>query len=183
MKPESKQSLKSHAPSIGAVLVAIATAVGGVTTLLDSREKSRQAETNRVESDEAVYTELSKQFEEYADDVDKELDDIHDEQDQCEQDLVELQIRVGVLERLGPDDDLVRAALAEEIYDSAVEYGQPVTELPAQDPAAPWEGIDAEAEDVAEGWTKKKTRKTRTPAFPAPKASGEFLEKIQRKAW
>lgn len=78
MDPGKKGKIKDAAPTIGAVVISVATAVAGVAGWLENLEKARRAEHYRIAADEAIAEKQTTQ----------------------DAQLMELRIRVGVLEKL-----------------------------------------------------------------------------------
>jgi len=193
VKPETKEKVKENKYSLSAVIVAIATAIGGMAECQSNETQAQNAENIRVASDEALLKELeqlrasNEKYKEFANEIGEELDELHEKSVTCQQNDVELEIRVGVLERLGPNDVLVRDALVEEL-DRLAEEENTHFEPPAdftEDMKAE-EKAEEVAEKVVSEKTARKKKKKRVfdfapPDPPAPAA--ELLEQIQQKAY
>lgn len=181
MKPSSKEAIKHHAPSLGAVLIAIATAIGGLFSWLDSREKSRLSEVQRIEADKVLLDELAGQFEGYAKETNREIDDLVLGEKACNDQLVELRIRVGVLERSAGGGGAETQALLEELREAVRKAeGAPVATGPPQPFVVP-PGVTVSDRRADLEEKRKKANAASSPSFEAKKA--EIYDQIQQKAW
>lgn len=181
---------KEEKVSWGAVIIAVAAAIGGVAECNASRSSAVQAEEYRVEADEALLDRLST-LEEATVKRDQKINavreelDVHDEEiAELERARVELEIRVGVLSRSRPDGEVDRDALLEELFRLAEEEG--VDEFMTSSIPTP-DSAEEAAEVLVQEKKAQKKKKTSKPAPPDPltrfPAAQSTRDVIQQKAY
>lgn len=191
MKQESKDKLKSNAPSLGAVVIALATMVGGISECNKGRADAKKSEKFRVNADKAIVAQIDA-LEEIARKRDQQVKELkaalkgHDDEIKTlEKARIKLEIRVGVLQRSVPNGDMDHSALLDELWRLAEEEG--VDEVMTSSTPPP-ESAEEAAEVLVQEKKAKKTKPSPLDDFeplpllgPSPKE--QVLEAIEQKAY
>lgn len=183
MDAEKKKRIKDKAPTWGAVLISVCTAIGGVASFLESREKAQEAEQLRVRADTAVVDGVFEEIDRLRDGVDADLDTLFQLAQAKDKRILELEIRVAVLQTL-MEKKTSQSALEKAVADEVAKMEQQRRALPTlyqsyDEPADDQvdAALDAMEQDSAPAY--KRVSKDR----PAAKPSKEFLDKLQETAF